>query len=566
MKTDGIRMVSILAVLLLLSTGMACVLTDDDSSAFSFPSNSASNPLTSFNYSAFSEITHGTYTVYIAVGSSFLLEGYYDDSDGSCSDISAPGCEQYGLSKVGDDLRGTISKAGSLTVSVDNEGVGTLNGNNDTTLYLHFVNNTPTNYTHRINYSSGGGSGSMSSSIVTDTNSGYSSVQLKSNGFTRSGYHFTGWYVDGSYKSPGDYVSVRGNSSVTATAQWEQDVVYYSHTIYYNSNGGSGSMSSTSTTNTTSGTTYLTLKSNEFTRSGYHFTGWKIGSTIYQPGQTVGVSGNSSVTAYAQWEQNTYTATLNFNANGGSGAPSSQTYTGTSTSSHTFTIPSITPTRSGYEFKGWSESSSATSASYQPGSTISVSYNGTKTLYAVWAQTYTHTINYNSNGGSGSMSPTTKTDTSSSSSVPLANNGFTKTGYHFVGWKINNTGTTYQPGQSVSVGTSVTAYAQWEQNTISLNAIDTQYAVVGKSVSFNASASSNPSGASITFSKSNVPSGLSVSISGSTITCSSSTTGTFTFTLTASATNYQSDSRTVTVEFVPALAFTNSPLIGVIGS
>ena len=485
MKTDGIRMVSILAVLLLLSTGTACVLTNDDSSAFSFPSNSASNPLTSFNYSAFSEITHGTYTVYIAVGSSFILEGYYDDMLGECSEISAPGCEQYGLSKVGDDLRGTISKAGSLTVSVDNEGEGTLNGNNDTTLYLHFVNNTPTNYTHTINYSSGGGSGSMSASSVTDTNSGYTSVQLKSNDFTRSGYHFTGWYVDGSYKSPGDYVSVRGNSSVTATAQWEQ---------------------------------------------------------------------------------NTYTATLNFNANGGSGAPSSQTYTGTSTSSHTFTIPSTTPTRSGYGFGGWSESSSATSASYQPGSTISVSYNGTKTLYAVWAQTYTHTINYNSNGGSGSMSPTTKTDTSSSSSVPLANNGFTKTGYHFVGWKINNTGTTYQPGQSVSVGTSVTAYAQWEQNTISLNAIDTQYAVVGNSVSFNVSASSDPSGASITFSKSNVPSGLSVSISGSTITCSSSTTGTFTFTLTASATNYQSDSRTVTVEFVPALAFTNSPLIGVIGS
>ena len=405
MKTDGIRMVSILAVLLLLSTGMACVLTDDDSSAFSFPSNSASNPLTSFNYSAYSEIKYGTYTVYIAVGSSFILEGYYDDLEGSCSIISASGCEQYGLSIVGDDLRGTISKAGSLTVSVDNEGVGTLNGNNDTTLYFNFVDNTPTYYTHTIHYKSNGGSGSMSASSVTDTNSGYTSVQLKSNGFTRSGYHFTGWYVDGSYKSPGDYVSVRGDSSVTATAQWEQDVVYYTHTIYYNSNGGSGSTPST-----------------------------------------------------------------------------------------------------------------------------------------------------------------TKTDTYSSSSLTLANNGFSKTGYHFTGWKINNTGTTYQPGQSVSVGTSVTAYAQWEQNTISLNAIDTQYAVVGKSVSFNASASSNPSGAPITFSKSNVPSGLSVNINGSTITCSSSTTGTFTFTLTASATTYQSDSRTVTVEFVPALAFTNSPLIGVIGS
>jgi len=85
-----------------------------------------------------------------------------------------------------------------------------------------------------------------------------------------------------------------------------------------------------------------------------------------------------------------YTCYLYYNANGGSGAPSTQSYTGTSTSSHSFTVASGTPTRSGYTFLGWSTSSSATSASYTSGSSISVTYNGSKTLYAVWQQNVTN--------------------------------------------------------------------------------------------------------------------------------------------------------------------------------
>ncbi len=85
-----------------------------------------------------------------------------------------------------------------------------------------------------------------------------------------------------------------------------------------------------------------------------------------------------------------YTCYLYYNANGGSGAPSTQSYTGTSTSSHSFTISSTQPTRSGYTFLGWSTSSSATSATYSGGDSISVTYKGSKTLYAVWQQNVTN--------------------------------------------------------------------------------------------------------------------------------------------------------------------------------
>ena len=81
-----------------------------------------------------------------------------------------------------------------------------------------------------------------------------------------------------------------------------------------------------------------------------------------------------------------------YNANGGSGAPGNQT----KTHNVNLTLSSTRPSRQGYTFAGWSTSSSATSANYQPGSTYT--NNQAITLYAVWQEVrYTVTI-INSNG------------------------------------------------------------------------------------------------------------------------------------------------------------------------
>lgn len=70
---------------------------------------------------------------------------------------------------------------------------------------------------------------------------------------------------------------------------------------------------------------------------------------------------------------------ITYNANGGSGAPSSQgVYAGV-----TYTLSNTQPTRTGYTFLGWSTSSTATTATYQPGA--SVTPNGNLALYAVWS-------------------------------------------------------------------------------------------------------------------------------------------------------------------------------------
>ena len=85
----------------------------------------------------------------------------------------------------------------------------------------------------------------------------------------------------------------------------------YTHTVAYAANGGTGSMSNTVVTDSVNGNSSVTLASCGFTRSGYTFTGWKVGNTVYQPGQAVSVGANASVTATAQWSKNTLTATAN---------------------------------------------------------------------------------------------------------------------------------------------------------------------------------------------------------------------------------------------------------------
>lgn len=115
--------------------------------------------------------------------------------------------------------------------------------------------------------------------------------------------------------------------------------------------------------------------------TGAHYTTNNVTNT--------GASSFSWTFNTADWACNLYSAwntyTIAYNANGGSGAPGSQTKTyGTN-----LTLSSTKPTRTGYTFLGWSTNSSATSASYSAGATLSsdlsTTNGATVTLYAVWS-------------------------------------------------------------------------------------------------------------------------------------------------------------------------------------
>ncbi|MBR4451240.1 MAG: InlB B-repeat-containing protein [Clostridia bacterium] len=166
-----------------------------------------------------------------------------------------------------------------------------------------------------------------------------------------------------------------------------------------------------------------------------------------------------------------YMFRVSFNANGGSGAPGTIEQ---NSYQQTLTIPADKPTRTGYTFLGWSTSSSASSASYQPGGSITPGNH--TTLYAVW-KANTYTVSYNANGGSGAPSNQTKTY---GKNLTLSSVKPSKAGYSFKNWNTNSggTGTSYASGGTYSANASVTLYAQWTINTYP--------------VSYNANGGSNP--------------------------------------------------------------------------
>lgn len=83
----------------------------------------------------------------------------------------------------------------------------------------------PVSYTHTVTYGAGGGTGSMPDTVVTDTVNGDTNIILAANGFTKSGYTFVGWLVNGSVLQPGQTVSVGADASITAVAQWSENTV-----------------------------------------------------------------------------------------------------------------------------------------------------------------------------------------------------------------------------------------------------------------------------------------------------------------------------------------------------
>ena len=113
-------------------------------------------------------------------------------------------------------------------------------------------------------------------------------------------------------------------------------------------------------------------------KNGYEIIGWNTSNSATTSSWNVNTSKSISAnsTYYPITKLNTYT--VSYNANGGSRAPASQT----KTTNNNLTLSSVKPTRVGYTFQGWGTSSSATTATYQPGGTYSD--NKSITLYAVW--------------------------------------------------------------------------------------------------------------------------------------------------------------------------------------
>jgi uncharacterized repeat protein (TIGR02543 family) len=226
------------------------------------------------------------------------------------------------------------------------------------------------------------------------------------------------------------------------------------------------------------------------------------------PGSTYSVEGvayydSDNGARYTSTASASYTAsskTVTYDANGGTGAPKSQT----TLADAEVTLSSTKPARTGYTFKGWATSKTATTANYQPGGSYTA--NATTTLYAVWQQNCL-TVNYYSNYATSSFSgalnavgadknvivrtsnfyyATAYTDglhnyTASSNGTYLARTGYTATGDWGTttsGGKLVSQDLDFTSGQALaqalgktleSSNQTVNVYAQWKINTYKIS-------------------------------------------------------------------------------------------------
>ena len=240
-------------------------------------------------------------------------------------------------------------------------------------------------------------------------------------------------------------------------------------------NGGSSASSGSTANAYTIPAQSLSTGTQTFTlRTDTPYKGVPVYGLVAGPRLTV--SGRwrfTSATLHITTDETDYTYTLSYNANGGSGAPSSQqqTVTGGGTApSMTFTISNTRPTRTGYDFLGWSTNQYATTASYQPGGSITVS--ATTPLYAIW-KAITYTVSYNANGGSGAPASQTKTY---GVSLTLYSTAPTRTGYTFLGWSTSSsatsatycTGASHTTNNSYTTNAAATMYAVWQVITYTI--------------------------------------------------------------------------------------------------
>lgn len=164
--------------------------------------------------------------------------------------------------------------------------------------------------------------------------------------------------------------------------------------------------------------------------------------------------------------------TLSYNANGGSGAPSpttvSASYGVPGTKSLTVNASSTKPTRTGYNFTGWSPSSVTKSYNItQTAIDNNLTFTLTASTTAQWSLK-TYAVKFNANGGSGAPAQQTKTygrALTLSSTIP------TRSGYEFVKWNTEPTGVgaDYLPGASYTSNSALTLYAIWDKKVSDLN-------------------------------------------------------------------------------------------------
>ncbi|MBR5423932.1 MAG: InlB B-repeat-containing protein, partial [Clostridia bacterium] len=309
-----------------------------------------------------------------------------------------------------------------------------------------------------------GTAGSMPSpSSVTKTYG--TDINLDAATPTLTGYSFVGWNTNAD-ETTAEYAPNAvfddthypgKNGTVTLYAIWAP----YTYTVNYNGNGNTGG--NTASQNATYDV-YFDLNENGFVRS--HTVTYK-----YLDGRAD--TTDSAAASFANWSfgGNTYTdgqEVVNLT--------SAQNGSVTLTANWTFgsvTLP--TPTRPGYEFKGWYKEDTFTTFAGNGDASYTLSTN--TDLYAKW-EALTYTVEYYAGEGGSGNRPANQSVVYDTLGVnAYADEGsFVKPGYSFTGWNTAADGSgDAVPANHAFTNTNLTTwadendviklYAQWTPNT-----------------------------------------------------------------------------------------------------
>lgn len=292
----------------------------------------------------------------------------------------------------------------------------------------------------------------------------------RANGST-GGYSVT-YNANGGSGAPSAQTS--GNRTITYTfSKWAAGST--SGTQY---NAGASFTPSAATTmyaiwnSSTSANSSWTCSSTIPTRTGHTFLGWSTSSTAtsatYKAGTAYTIT--NGLTLYAVWQKNNYTITIRRGTGIADITQPAISWTNdykqtTAAYGSSFTVNASVS--AGYHWVNWTGSFTTTTQQY---------------TFTVGAQNYdvtanaapnTYTVAYNANGGSGTTASSSHTYNAAKA---LTANGFSRTGYTFLGWSTNSAATTatYTNGQEVSNltttnGGTVTLYAIWQINSYYLD-------------------------------------------------------------------------------------------------
>ena len=281
---------------------------------------------------------------------------------------------------------------------------------------------------------------------------------LPENSYTKQYYEFVGWNTNknaSSGEKPGNTVTLGSNQ--TYYAVWKQTT--FKVTYDYSTNGGS---SSTVTSKMVKIGNQVDL-SPTASKSGWTFIGWNTDKNAKTALSSYTMP-EKNVTLYAIYKKSSKSYTLTTNGNGGTGSARSSSCTipavynnEVQSTSCTAILPSNTFTRSGYNFNGFSTSSSASSGA-SPGSAVSLSSN--KTYYATWKKKeVTKTAYFYINGTRRYTKTCNTTGSGCNITLPTPSSSYIPSGYVFRGWSTSSSASSgTSAGASVYISASTTYY------------------------------------------------------------------------------------------------------------